>query len=212
MTARRLLLAALLAVPARLLAQAGPPAAAAPAKTAWDVEASLYAYFPADDTIYGQPTVAADHGGLHLQVRYNYEDLKTGSFWVGWNLGVGDELRLDATLMAGGVVGETIRGVAPGYRLTVAWKRLELYSEGEYVVDVNDSSNDFLYNWAQLGFSPLEWLTVGVASQRTRAYETGLDVQRGPFVSVSVHAVTASVFVFNPDREPTVVAALALSF
>jgi hypothetical protein len=208
--AARLVLAAVLAVPARLLAQ--DTAAGEPAKTAWEVEASLYAYFPAGDRIYGQPTVAADHGALHLQVRYNYEDLKTGSFWAGWNFGFGDELRFDATLMAGGVVGETIKGAAPGYRMTVAWKRLELYSEGEYVVDVNDSSNDFLYNWAQLGFSPVEWLTVGFASQRTRTYQEGLDVARGPFISLSMHAVTASVYVFNPDRDPTVVAALAASF
>ena len=208
---RRLLLAAALGAPcASLLAQQA--ATAAPEKTAWEVEASLYAYFPPDSPVYGQPTVGADHGALHLEVRYNYEDLKTGSFWAGWNLGFGDALRLDATLMAGGVVGDTIKGAAPGYRLTVSWKSLELYSEGEYVVDVNDSSNDFLYNWAQLGYSPLEWLTVGVASQRTRAYQTGLDVQRGPFISLSMHGVTASVYVFNPDREPTVVAALAASF
>jgi hypothetical protein len=208
--ARRLLLAAALAVPARLLAQETEPAE--PEKVSWEVEASLYAYFPPGEAVYGQPTVAADRGALHLEVRYNYEDLKTGSVWAGWNLGVGDELRLDATLMAGGIVGESIKGAAPGYRLTVAWKSLELYSEGEYVVDVNDSSNDFLYNWAQLGFSPLEWLTVGVASQRTRTYQAGLDVARGPFISLSMHGVTGSVYVFNPDRTPTVVAALAASF
>ena len=211
MTARCWIVAAAVAtLPPALYGQEAAPAE--PEKVSWEVEASLYAYFPPDDTKYGQPTVAADHGALHLQVRYNYEDLKTGSFWVGWNFGFGDELRLDATLMAGGVVGDEIKGAAPGYRLTVAWKSLELYSEGEYVVDVNHSDNDFLYNWAQLGFSPLEWLSVGIASQRTRTYQTGLDIQRGPYVSFSMHAVTASVYVFNPDRTPTVVAALAASF
>ena len=64
-----------------------------------------------------QPTVTADHGALHLEGRYNYEAFETGSAWVGWNFGVGEKLRLDATLMAGGVFGDT-RGVAPGYHLT----------------------------------------------------------------------------------------------
>lgn len=194
---------------------AAPPEAATagePEKTTWDVEASLYAYLPPGEEFYGQPTVAADHGALHLEVRYNYEALRAGSFWAGWNFGFGDALRVDATLMAGGVVGETIRGVAPGYKLTVSWNSIELYGEGEYVVDVNDSSNDFLYNWAQLGYSPLEWLTVGFASQRTRTYQAGLDVARGPFISLSMHGVTGSVYVFNPDRKPTVVAALAATF
>jgi hypothetical protein len=114
--------------------------------------------------------------------------------------------------MAGGVFGET-KGVAPGYELTVSWGPLELYSEGEYVFDVEDSENDFLYNWAQLGYSPFDWLTVGFASQRTRAYETGLDVQRGPFIGFTYKSLTLTTYVFNADAEsPTVVSSLAVSF
>ena len=156
--------------------------------------------------------MTADHGALHLEARYNYEGIDTGSVWVGWNVGVGDKLRLDATLMAGGVFGDTT-GVAPGYELTIAWGPLELYSEGEWVFDTGDSDDDFFYNWAQLGYSPWEWLTVGFASQRTRAYETGLDVQRGPFVGFTYKSVTLTTFVFNADaQDPTVVVSLAVSF
>ena len=140
-------------------------------------------YFPPQDPDYGQPTVMADRGALHLETRYNYEGIDTGSAWVGWNFGVGEKLRPDATLMAGGVFGET-KGVAPGYELTVSLGPFELYSEGEYVVDVEDSDNNFLYNWSQLSYSPLEWLSVGLVSQRTRTYETGLDVQRGFLVGL----------------------------
>ncbi len=60
---------------------------------------------------------------LHLEARYNYEGIDTGSVWVGWNFGFGDELRLDATLMAGGIFGD-FNGAAPGYELTIAWKSL----------------------------------------------------------------------------------------
>ena len=208
-----LLAAAACTLPAVSAGQDAPTTAPGePEEATLGLEASLYAYFPSDGQIYGQPTVAYDRGALHLETRYNYEGLKTGSFWVGWNTSFGGDVQVDATLMAGGVVGDEIKGVAPGYRLTVAWKKLELYSEGEYVVDVNHSENDFLYNWAQLGFYPLEWLSVGFASQRTRIYQTGLDVQRGPYIGFSMHGVTMSVYVFNPDRHPTVVAALAGSF
>jgi hypothetical protein len=210
---RGLLLAAGLSLPSLAAGQAPPTTPPEePEEATLGLEASIYAYFPPQGRIYGQPTIAFDHEALHLEARYNYEDLRTGSMWVGWNFGFGDALRFDGTLMAGGVVGDELKGVAPGYKLTVTWKRLELYSEGEYVVDVNDSANDFLYNWAQLGFYPLEWLSIGFASQRTRVYETGLDVQRGPYVGVSMHGVTLSVYVFNPDHKPTVVAAMAASF
>ena len=226
-TLRRLLLVSMLALPGALLAQETPDrevhqeVEADAGKTAWEFDASLWGYFPPDDRHYAQPTVIANHGGLHLEGRYNYEGWKTGSVWVGWNTtvggapradGAGEGLRLDATLMAGGVFGDT-NGVAPGYEMTVAWKGFELYSEGEYVVDVEDTDNNYFYNWAQLGWSPWEWLTFGFASQRTRAYHTGLDVQRGPFVGFSYKSVALTVYVFNPGWEtPTVVGSLAVSF
>ena len=114
--------------------------------------------------------------------------------------------------MAGGVVGDT-RGVAPGYELTLSYGRFELYSEGEYVFDTDDSADSFFYDWAQLGYSPVEWLKVGLVSQRTRTYHTGLDVQRGLFAGFVYKSLTLSVYVFNPGWEtPTVVTSLALSF
>lgn len=211
--ARALAAAALLALgPGPALAQEAAAAASPQAKPSWEFNASVYGYFPPEDRDYGQPTVTADRGPLHLEARYNYEGIDTGSAWIGWNVGVGDKLRLDATLMAGGVFGDT-NGVAPGYELTLSWGPLELYSEGEYVFDVGDSESDFFYNWAQLGYSPFDWLTVGFASQRTRTYVTGLDVQRGPFVGFSYKSLSLTVYVFNPGWEkPTVVAALAAAF
>jgi hypothetical protein len=192
-----------------LAAQEAVPAVEAPA---WEYSASIYGYFPPEDLHYAQPTVIANHGALHLEARYNYEGLKSGSAWVGWNVGTGEKLRLDATLMVGGVVGDT-RGVAPGFELTLSYGRFELYSEGEYVFDTDDSADNFFYNWAQLGYSPLEWMSVGLVSQRTRTYQTGLDVQRGFFVGFKYKSLSLNINVFNPGWEtPTVVGSLAVSF
>ncbi len=173
--ALRLLTAALLALPATLAAQEAPIAAPpAEEEAAWEFNASVFGYFPPEDTDYGQPTVMADRGALHLETRYNYEGIDTGSAWVGWNVGVGDALRLDATLMAGGVFGKT-KGVAPGYELTVSWGSFELYSEGEYVFDVEDSDNNFFYNWAQLPTPPstgFRWGSSRNERARTRPAST----------------------------------------
>jgi len=212
-TIPRLALASILALAsAHVSAQESGQAATVSEAPGWEFEASVYGYFPPDDVHYGQPTIAADRGALHLEGRYNYEGLRTGSVWIGCNLGAGEALRLDVTLMAGGVFGNT-RGFAPGYKLTLSYGKFELYSEGEYVIDMRDVDGDFFYNWAQLGYSPLDWLTVGLASQRTRVYETGLDVQRGLFVGVTYKSVSLTTYVFNPGWEtPTVVAALAVRF
>jgi hypothetical protein len=202
--------AGLLLVAAALRAQDTP--SPPPEEEGWEFNASVYGYFPPEDHHYAQPTVMADHGALHLEARYNYEALKSGSAWVGWNLSTGKELTLDATLMVGGIVGD-LRGVAPGYELTLSWKAFQLYSEGEYVIDTTDSSGNFFYNWAQLGWSPWDWLSVGLVSQRTRVYHTGLDVQRGLFVGFTWKSLSLNVYVFNPGWEtPTVVSSLAVSF
>jgi hypothetical protein len=210
---RAFALAGLLALGAAMAAAQGPqPEPAEPEKLAWEFEASVYGYFVPEDTDYGQPTVTADRGALHLEARYNYEGIDTGSAWVGWNVGVGEKLRLDATLMVGGVFGD-FHGVAPGYELAITWRRFELYSEGEYVFDTDDRTGDFFYTWTQIDWSPWDWLTVGFAVQRTRAYETGLDIQRGPFIGFTYKSVTLTTYVFNADEQPpTVAASLSVSF
>ena len=99
----------------------------------WSFSASVYTYLVPDSRDYVQPTITADRGWLHLEARYNYEDLDTGSAWVGYNFSGGEKLAWEFTPMLGGVFGDTT-GIAPGYKGSLSWWKLELYSEGEYVV------------------------------------------------------------------------------
>src|SRR5436190_3578366 len=79
----------------------------------WSFSASASTYFVPDDHNYVQPTVRADRGRLHLEARYNYEGLDTGSAWVGCNFSGGKKLTWELTRMLGGVFGDTT-GIAPG--------------------------------------------------------------------------------------------------
>src|SRR3954470_23865086 len=100
----------------------------------WSISASAYTYIVSDSSNYVQPTFTADRGWLHLEARYNYEALDTGSAWVGYNFGGGEKLVWEFTPLVGGVFGDTI-GVAPGYKGSLGWRKVELYSEGELVFD-----------------------------------------------------------------------------
>ena len=152
-----------------------------------------------DSRNYVQPTVTADRQWLHLEARYNYEDLDTGSAWVGYNFSVGEKLSLDFTPMLGGVFGNTT-GIAPGYRGTLSWWKLVLYSEGEYVFDTGDRSASFFYNWSELSFSPVEWFRFGLVAQRTRAYESDRDIQRGFLVGFSLSGWISRPTCSTPTR------------
>jgi hypothetical protein len=179
---------------------------------AWSFSASVYTYLVPDSRDYVQPTFTADHGWLHLEARYNYEALDTGSAWVGYNFSGGEKLAWEFTPMLGGVFGETT-GVAPGYKGSLSWWKLELYSEGEYVFDTGNSSDNFFYNWSELTLSPVDWFRFGLVTQRTRLYKTDREVQRGVLAGFSYKMVDLSAIVFNPDdAKPTLVFAVGLTF
>jgi len=178
----------------------------------WSFSTSVYGYLVPDSQDYAQPTVTADRGWLHLEARYNYETLETGSAWFGYNFSGGQKLEWELTPMLGGVFGDTA-GIAPGYKGTLRWWKLELYSEGEYVFDTRDSSGSFFYNWSELSLAPAAWFRFGLVTQRTRVYRTDRGIQRGLLAGLSFKRVNFTTYVFNPDEsKPTVVLALGLSF
>ena len=179
---------------------------------AWSFSASAYTYVVPDDSNYVQPTFTADRGWLHLEARYNYEALDAGSAWIGYNVGGGETLEWELTPMLGGVFGDTT-GIAPGYKGSLGWRWLELYSEGEYVFDTSESSDSFFYNWSELTLAPVEWFRFGLVTQRTRVYETDRDIQRGLLAGFSFKSVSLTGYTFNPDDDKrTFVLAVGLTF
>jgi len=178
----------------------------------WSFSFGADGYLIPDDSSYASFTFSADHRRLHLETRYNYEDLQTGSAWAGVNFEAGDKLKLEATPIVGAVFGNTI-GVAPGYELSLTYKRLDVSTEGEFVFDTRDSSGNFFYSWAELGFSPKDWLRIGLAAQHTKVYHTGLDTQRGFFAGVSHRKLDFATYVFNLGwTDPTVVLQVGVNF
>ena len=178
----------------------------------WSFSAAMYVYQVRDDRNYAQPTFTVDRDWLHLEARYNYEDLDTGSLWIGYNLAGGEKVTWDLTPMFGGVFGNTA-AVAPAYKGSLQWSKLEFSSEGEYVFDVDDSSENFFYNWSELTFAPVEWWRIGLVTQRTRVYATDRDIQRGFLVGFSWREFDSAIYLFNPDdSKPHVVVAVTVGF
>jgi len=179
---------------------AADSAGGAPAR--WEISGSASGYLLPDDEDFVLPIVYADRGGLHLETRYNYEALDSGSIFAGWNYGYehGDRLRLEVTPMAGVVLGD-LEGFAPGFEMTLGYGHFELYSEFEYVFDLEDSDADFLYNWSELTWAPVDWFRVGLTTQRTRVYRTERDIQRALLLGFSVANVSFTAHLFNPDDE-----------
>jgi hypothetical protein len=163
------------------------------------VRASLAPYLFPDGTGFLLPIVAVDHGWLHLEGRYNYEQLRTGSLWVGWNLEWATEPAIALTPMLGGVFGDK-NGVAAGAEFTLTWGPVELYSEIELVFDCGDFARSNVYTWSELSARPWDWLRAGLALQRTNAIDSSREVQWGPLVGAQWRALSLSAYWFNPGQ------------
>lgn len=178
----------------------------------WEFSVSTYAYLIPDDRDFLQPTITADHGLIHLEARYNYENLDTGSFWMGYNFSGGDKLAWEITPMVGCVFQDT-DGVAPGYKGSLSWWKLEFYSEGQYLFDSRDSEDSFFYNWSELTLAPVEWFRFGMITQRTRTHGGDRDIQRGVLAGFTYKNVTLTGYVLNPDdTKPTTVFSVGVDF
>jgi len=179
---------------AQTVARTAPPETTNPNQ--WSFTAFAYGYIAPNEDSYFNPIVQADHRWLHLEARYNYEDQQTGSLWGGYSFRVGRKLALQATPMLGAVVGNTA-GIAPGYEVSLTYKRLWLYSEGEYVFDLKTKAGDFFYDWNELDLTLTKWLYAGLAEQRTLAFRTPLDTRRGFSVGFSYKKITFPLYFFN---------------
>ncbi len=177
----------------------------------WSFAISGFVFDPPDDSPYLSPIFYADRGALHLEARYNYEDLETGSVFIGRSFEAGENVILTVVPMFGVVLGNTM-GIAPGVEVGISWRRLELYAESEYVFDLEESDASFLYTWSEATVSVADWLRVGLVVQRTRTYETGLDIQRGLLVELSHGNLSFAFHWFNPDRTEDQVFAYALGY
>ncbi len=165
-----------------------------PEKT-WNfsIEANNY-FFPGEYILL--PVFRADKNKLHLEARYNYEDLETFSGWVGYNFSGGNKVTFMLTPMLGGVVGNS-NGLAIGMEATVGFNAFEFYTEMENLVDFNTKDNNFFYAWTDFSYSPTDWLWLGLSGQRTRLYQTDLDIQKGLFVGAGLKNWELTTYVYN---------------
>lgn len=162
----------------------------------WGFSFAANFYLLQGNEVYVNPVFTAERKHLFLQARYNYEDFQTGSVFGGYNFSVGEKVEFSATPIVGAVFGNT-NGIAPGLLWELSWWKLNLYTESEYLFDFSSKENNFYYAWAELTIAPADWMWLGITVQRTRLYETDLDVQRGITIGFTEKILSVGAYVFN---------------
>jgi hypothetical protein len=175
-------------------------ALAAGARPTWELALSAYFVDPPGEDGYTTTILYADRGPLHLEARYNYEDLNTVSLFAGWTFEVGDEVHAALTPMLGGVFGDT-NGVAPGLLVDADWRRLNFYTEAEYVLDTDDSDDNYFYSWSTLMWQFTEVFAAGIVSERTKIFDTNRNLQVGFALQVTPGPIGVSLYAYNPGSD-----------
>jgi len=98
--------------------------------------------------------------------------------------------------MVGGAFGRT-DGIAPGLEFTLSYMGFELYSESEYLFDVASSEYNFFYSWTDFTYSPLDWLWFGISGQRTKLYESEVEVDRGLILGGAYRNIEITGYFYN---------------
>src|SRR3954453_19143936 len=156
-----------------------------------------YFIIPGEDNFFN-PTFYADHKSLHLEGRYNYEDMNTASVFAGWKFETGNKLQFVAIPMMSIVFGNT-NGVAPGLELEFIYKKFDFYSESEYLIDFAGKENNFVYTYTELAATIFDdHVRTGLTGQRTRLYETEFDVQRGVFAEYYFGRFRVGAYYYDP--------------
>jgi hypothetical protein len=189
-----------------------PDVADETAEDEWECSLSISTYLVQNGRDYANPILVADRGWLHLEARYNYEAIKTGSLWLGYNFSFGKKLAFEATPMFGGVFGD-ITGIAPGYTISISYEPIEFFTQGEYFFDAGDRSENFFYSWSELSCSPVTWFRAGIVIDRTRALGSNFDIRRGPLVGFRYKKIDFTTYWLSPgSRDSTFIFAVALNF
>lgn len=177
----------------------------------WEFSITAYPTSVRGDENYTSFIAIADRGALHFEARVNYESIGARSAFVGWTFDGGEDVTWSLTPLLGGAWGTT-KAFVPGLEATVAWRALDVYVEAEYVY-TGEGADRYLYAWSELGFRPVEWLRIGVSSQRTRIYGGDRGFEVGPFGQVTFGPVTVGAFWFNPgSSDQVVVGTIGASF
>ena len=186
--------------------------AAAPTKPDWGFGATVYPTQVRGGENYTSGIVVANRGSLHLEARVNYESIGARSAFVGWTFSGGETLTWELTPLLGGAWGTT-KAFVPALEASLAWGKFDFYIEAEYVRDNAEKNDSYLYAWSELGARPVEWLRLGLAAQRTRAYGGDRDIQRGPFVQFTWKSLTLGGYWFNPgSSEQVFVGSIGVTF
>jgi len=134
--------------------------------------------------------------GMYTEMRYNYEELKTASLYVGKNFNSSGNIGSSFTPAAGIVVGK-YTGASLALNTELSYRNVFFNSQAQYTVSADKTASNFYYNWSDLYYMSTPWLFTGVTMQQTGLYNTTMRTETGVLMGFTRGKWTVPVYLFN---------------
>jgi hypothetical protein len=133
----------------------------------------------------------------YTEARYNYEDINTGSVYVGKNISGGKKMTYTLTPMAGIIFGQ-YKGFAAAMNFELSCSKLFFSGQFQYSINKTNSANNYFYNWSELSWQFYERLYGGLSIQQTAMYRGKLKTSAGLLIGFEAKQFTIPVYLFDP--------------
>lgn len=132
----------------------------------------------------------------YAELRYNYEEVNTLSFFGGKTFSPGGEKRYGLTPLAGFSVGD-FTGVSAGLNIDAEWDKTFLASQSQYSMATKQGADNFFFNWSELGCDLSNNFFGGLAVQLTLQHDNN-STEPGFFAGLNFSNISIPVYVFSP--------------
>lgn len=136
----------------------------------------------------------------YMEGRYNYEALKTFSFYAGRTFGKQATFSYSVSPVAGLVVGE-YRGASLGANVECDYKKVFLSSQFQYTFSWQNRKEDFVYSWTDLSYQLSKKIYLGLSLQQTNVYNEQPRLEHGFFTKAVFKKWSVPLYVFQPEKD-----------
>ena len=133
------------------------------------------------------------------EVRYNYEELQTVSLNAGKMFSNKKSFSYSLTPYAGIVLGR-MNGGTLGSNINIKYRNLFFSTESQYTFSVNERTENFFFNWSELGYQFINLVYSGITLQLTHPFEIRNNWEPGLMLGFTYKSWTFPLYAFNPTN------------
>ena len=133
----------------------------------------------------------------YAELRYNYEEIETGSIHFGKKISFKKMAALEITPVVGIIFGK-LNGGSGGAIIEINVDKFSFSSEPQYVFSFHQKCDNYLYSWTEVSYDVFSFFYTGLALQQTKSFSLSNIFEPGIMAGLSIKNFDIPIYCFNP--------------